>query len=456
MSAERELTLTKRPEKPLGVKPDLGLRASAERDFGRATTLAQTSSTDIRQRTGTLISILKFQGLTDIDANPLRASIQILMSNIDTGERPAISYYLAGVEIGLSNIHAANAALEAAGENDIINRLRPEFAEGYAKAGIDPSPMLDLVKARAGRVNVKRNPDVFEIMVDKQIKDTAALAVTHSHLGLDPTPFLTQARKLLNSNQPHEKYFYVGRLAEAYAVCGDFANAVALVDTIIAKTPKMTKEKRSETRLAIAEEQLKFDDITGALDTAEGSEDNILIGEINARVAIYKAGKDEDPTAEIDRTLALIPTIESDWSQGLLYSMLGRAKALTKEDPKHMFVMAMQKALGLTVSEDPSAELFTRFIADVDASGFDATPVFSIALNWADRALEEKLEPGDIGTPDIYQSMAIEGIIQQQIKLGYLEMAEQTLSRLEDPSNDWVYIPLLASLAAAKAKKASN
>lgn len=453
--AEKELTLTKRPERPLEArKPNLALQASAERDFGRAITLAQSRSIEgVVQTTSTLISILKFQGLTHIDANPLRASIQILMGNIDTGERPATSYYLAGVEIGLGNIPEANAALEAAGENDIINSLRLKFAEGYAKVGLDPQPMLDKVKKAAGKVRIKRNPDVFEMITNKQIKDATALAVTHFHLDLDPTPFLTQARELLDSNQPHEKYYYVGQLAEAYAVCGDFANAVALADTIIAKDPKMTREKRVETRLAIAEEQLKFGDIKGALETAEGSEDNILIAEMNARVAIYKAEKgNEDSTAEINRTLSLMPNIESDWSQGLLYSMLGRAKALIKEDPTPMFVLAMEKALSFKVSEDPMADLFIRFITDVDASGFDATPVFKIALEWADRALEERLENGDIGTSDIYRGMATEKIIEQQIKLGYLEMAEQTLPRVE--SESWVYIPLLANLASSKAIRA--
>lgn len=453
--AERELTLTKRPERSLETDhlPDLGLHASAERDFLKATSLVQGDSRGLRETTGTLVQILRFQGQTNIDATPLRDSIQESLSKMDANERPYITHFLAGVEIGLGNIPAANAALEATGENDIINDLRLKFAEGYAKAGIDPQPMLDLVKARAGVVRIERNPDVFDMKTDKQIKDTTALAVTHSHLGLDPTPYLTQARELLDSNQPHEKDYYIAKLAEAYAVGGDFTNAVALADTIIARDPKKTKEKRSKTRLAIAEEQLKFGDIDGALETAEGSEDNILIAEMNARVAIYKAEKDEDPTVEIDRALSLIPTIESDWSQGLLYSMLGKAKALTKEDPKTMFVQAMEKALSLEVSEDPLAELFTRFIADVDASGFDATPVFNIALEWADRALEEKLEPGDISFPEINQGMAIEAIIEQQINLGYLEMAEQTLPKLE--KEDWVYIPLLANLAHAKALKAA-
>lgn len=450
---ERELTFIKRPEKPLEVTADLSLHASAERDFQRAIALAQSDLRDLRQTTGSLIHILKLQGQTDIDATSLRGSIQDSISRMDPNERPYMIYDLARVEIRLGNIPAANAALEATEEFETISDLRLDFAQAYAKAGIDPQPMLDAVKTTAGRVRIKKNPDVFEIRTEKQIKDATALALTHFDLGLDPTPFLTQARELLESHPPYEKDFFVCRLVKAYAVCDDFTNALALVDKITSRHgPKKTKG-RAEARSVIAEEQLKYGDIKGALDTAEGSEDNILISVINARVAIYKAEKgNENPTAEIERTLSLIPTIRSDRAQGILYSMLGRAKALSNENPKSMFVMAMGKALSLKVSEDPMTELFNRFTEDVDASGFDATPIFRIALEWADSALEERLNPRDIGTPEINQSMAIEAIVEQQIKLGYLEMAEQTLPKLE--SESWVYIPLLADLARAKAIKA--
>ncbi len=454
---ERELTLIKRPERPLEREADLALHASAERDFLRAIGLAQSNLRDLRETTGSLIHILRFQGQTDIDATPLRKTIQDYILRMHPYDQQSYgTHALARVEIELGNIPAANVALEATGENDIISHLRLDFARGYAKAGIDPQPMLNVVKETAGRVRIKRNPDVFEISTGKQIGDVTALAVTHFQLGLDPTPFLTQTRELLGSSQSSEKDYHVGQLAKAYALCGDFTNALALVDTIIARDPKATKKRRMETRYAIAKEQLKLGDIEGALNTAVRSKDNTLMGEINARVAIYKAEGGEDPTEEIDRTLSRMVNIKSAWSQGLLYSMLGRAKALAKEDPKGMFVMAMEKALSLEVSEDPMADLFERFTEDVDASGFDATPVFKIALEWADRALEEKLPSYDIGTPDMYQGMATEAIIHQQIKLGYLEMAEQTLSRMEnDPSVDIFYIDLLAELAHAKAIKAA-
>lgn len=451
--AEREFTLVKRDRVlETSLRPDLVLRASAERDFLRATSLA-SSSGDIRQTTMSLITVLGFQGATDIDAAPLRATIQDALPRINPLQRSHATSYLARVELGLGNIPAANAALEATSEIDTISHLRLDFARGYAKAGIDPKPMLDKVEETAGRVRIKMNPDVFEIRTGKQIDDVIALAVTHSQLNLNPTPFLTEARALLEDYESSEKDFQVGKLIKAYALCGDFANAVALVDTITTNNPEKTKEKRTEARYVIAQEQLKYGDIAGALHTAVDSEDNTIIGETNAQVAIYKAEKGEDPTEEIDRTLSLIPTIESDLSQGLLYSMLGRAKALTKENPTPMFVMAMEKALSLEISEDPMAELFNRFTEDVDASGFDATPVFDIALYWVLRASKVKLEPGNIVTPDIYQGMATEAIVEQQIKLGYLEMAEQTLPRLE--SESWVYIPLLANLASAKAKRAA-
>lgn len=449
--AEIELALTKRPD--ISFLPNPDLHASAERDFTRAIGLAQSYSGKLRETTGTLIHILKFQGSTDFDATPLRDSIQDSLSKMNPHERAYAIYDLARVEIRLGNIPAANTALEATEEFETISNLRLEFAEEYAKAGIDPQPMLDKVKQTAGRVRIKTEPDVFEISTDKQIEDAMTLAVTHFKLGIEPTPFLTQARELLESHPPYEKDFFVGELVEAYAVCGYFTNALTLVDKITSRHgSKSTKEKRTEARHVIAQEQLKYGDVKGGIDTAEGSKDNILIGEINARAAIYKAEEGEDPTAEIERTLSLILTIENSLSQGILYSMLGRVKALVNEDPKPMFVMAMEKTLSLKVSEDPMADLFNRFIADVDASGFDATPVFRIALEWADSALKERLNPRDISIPEINQGMAIEAIIQQQIKLGYLEMAEQTLPKLEQES--WVYIPLLAALAHAKAKKA--
>lgn len=320
-------------------------------------------------------------------------------------------------------------------EEEKLPYLYQDMAYCLYKNDLDPEPMLVKSKQFMGNSNIGYSRITqIEYRDDWRVMDFPRLAKIYLEVGKDPKPLLKEglalARKLKKDSPT--RHYVSANFAEIFAEVGDISSARRIAG------------RDSDIRFNIAKIQIQKRDLEEALQTVATS-NKVILADVIARVAIAKAETGQSGNSEIAKVLEAIATIDSKISRAILFAMLGRAKALSGENPMELF----SKSMDLFIESNCTLSNFIRLVEEIDSGGYNATPVLTYLLEDIDMELK------DIKNPDFYSSafqvFDWEDLAKLSIKKGYFDFAKIIISRLEDNKEFIdVYLGLLAELAASE------
>ncbi|MDP3988501.1 MAG: hypothetical protein Q8P80_05165 [Candidatus Levybacteria bacterium] len=308
-------------------------------------------------------------------------------------------------------------------------RIRAFFAyKNIALLSDDQNIVKLALKKAVKAVKREKEPDWYTVFYMTKAAEVAYMK------NLDPFKILKRSKDFADKiGEGHDV------VSDSYSRCGNFKESLDLIPKIKGDNNSETKRKKEESIIIIFEEQLKRDDIEGAVKTAELLPDEYL--NLFTRVNLIKAKAKKglkNVSLDFEDIAIEVKEYDKEEKRGIsqmvdFYSTLGQIASFVRQDSKPFFDHAIELILEDKDSMDAdNANLAVTHLIEVGKKqaevNIDYKDTFKMALEMADSISNRKDNfPGS----EIYKVMSYEDLSNAAVKLGYFDLVDEIIKRYD-------------------------
>lgn len=464
--SERDRDLRVAPEKAPPVDLErLVLSFAAAQDLIAAQQL-YSQLHDVKSRAFEMIKLAEAQAGLGINPQPIITEIKTTADSIEDDTYNQANLYggIARVQARLGDIPAALRTIEQA---SLKNGFMTPFVYIYIvelqiEAGASAE---ELIKKAVEAVEKGSTGSVHQAHVYSRI------ALVQKRAGFSPKELLNRAIQKLEETEGRAGYSY-GLLAERFAECGYYTEAVALVQRIGGDTPERAKQLQNNTIWAIASKQAQAGLFDEAVETVSRTGDIYYLADVTSQITVLAARSGAGAEERVKEALTNVAAYENSIKRhrykkyyqtrvARMYATIAEAQTTLGLDPHPLFEMAIARASSALNTDEEAITLAE--IARVQARiGINARATFLLALASADEIVKTAEKNNTVfWTTPIEQLLAYEDVAKAAIECGYDDLLEKAFERFdrfdqEESTGDSSYekAELLVKRARERAKRA--